>query len=548
DNAVAVYNAENGEMVQNFSSQQQQQQQQLAVPRLHPSAIKAMVADPDAAEGHRVYTFSADHKARLWDADSGELVHSWDLGSIPAFAVADPTRPGQFFCALWHEVARSASGDKNRYSVCRVVLDRAADLAGKEELFRVTNPIGLVARQDGRWVAAYSKFRIQLGHVRANGSVVQHRWRVSDRVSVVAFHPTEPVLAVGDWRGRIMFWYCVDDELDQGTEDRSVIRRPHHWHAHRVNAVAFAEGGTTMLSGGEEGVLVLWNLATESRDYLPRLGSDIIGIAISPDQMYYAVTLRDNTIRVFSAMNKALVSSLQGLKFAQRGAALGRGARRTGIEHARLARALDDDPFTTGLVVHPATHALVLNGDPGFIQVFNHLADRHLASVEVAPFNRTGGSSSEAVSRPHVDLVQYSSDGTWMATVDSRRADAARGLMAVTESYLKFWQLDPSDQTYKLASRIDSPHAGGVHAIAFQPVVRKGAPQPGPAGLLCASTGRDGAVRVWELQTAAPAPGPATEQHAFWTCRATARYRGLQPHGCAFSGDGSTLAVTFGGA
>ncbi|KAJ2768441.1 NET1-associated nuclear protein 1, partial [Coemansia nantahalensis] len=80
------------------------------------------------------------------------------------------------------------------------------------------------------------------------------------------------------------------------------------------------------------------------------------------------------------------------------------------------------------------------------------------------------------------------------------------------------------------------------------PVVRKGAPQPGPAGLLCASTGRDGAVRVWELQTAAPAPGPATEQHAFWTCRATARYRGLQPHGCAFSGDGSTLAVTFGGA
>ncbi|KAJ2710452.1 hypothetical protein H4R19_003742, partial [Coemansia spiralis] len=121
DNAVAVYNAENGEMVQNFSAQQQQQL--TGVPRLHPSAIKAMVADRDPSEGHRVYTFSADHKARLWDADTGELVHAWDLGSIPAYAVADPTQPGHFFCALWYEVSRSVSGDKNRYSVCRVVLD-----------------------------------------------------------------------------------------------------------------------------------------------------------------------------------------------------------------------------------------------------------------------------------------------------------------------------------------------------------------------------------------------------------------------------------------
>ncbi|KAJ1726561.1 NET1-associated nuclear protein 1, partial [Coemansia biformis] len=545
DNAVAVYNVENGEMVQNFSAQQHQQHQLIGVPRLHPSAIKAMVADQDESEGHRVYTFSADHKARLWDADTGELLHVWDLGTIPAFAVADPTKPGHFFCALWFQHIKAAGGDKHRYSICRVVLDRNQGTAMKEELFRVNNPTGLVVRHDGQWLAAYSKFRVQLAHLRPNGTVVQHMWRMSERVSVVAFHPGEPVLAVGDWRGRIMFWFCVDEDLEHDTEDRDIIRRPHHWHAHRVNAVAFTEGGSTMLSGGEEGVLVLWQLATESRDYLPRLGSDIIGIAVSPDQMYYAVTLRDNTIRIFSAMNKSLVSSLQGLKFAERGAALAKG-RRAGIEHARLARALDDDPFTTGLVVHPATHSLVLNGDPGFLQVFNHLGDRHLASIEVASFNRTGGSSSDDVSRPHVDLVQYSSDGTWMATVDSRRTDASRGLMAVTGSYLKFWRLDPSDQTYKLASRIDNPHSGGVHAIAFQPVLRKGSQQRDSAGLLCVSTGRDSTFRVWELQTLPSAQGDAP--HSFWSCRASAQYRGLEPHGAAFSADGSTLAVTFGGA
>ncbi|KAI8319329.1 WD40 repeat-like protein [Martensiomyces pterosporus] len=550
DNAVAVYNVQNAEMVQNFSVHRDgagkggQEQ----------TTISAIIADPDRSAAHQVYTFSADSMARLWDADTGTLIHTWKLDAPVTHAVIDPTRNNRFFCAVRYQKdgkkqAAAEGGEKSRNAIASIVLDQEEKNARMVELFRITSAVaGLVVRHDGQWIAAYSRFRVHLAQIKPNGKVVQHKWRMIERVSAIAFHPGEPVLAVGDWRGRIMFWYCIDDTNDsEDTEDRTIVRRPHHWHAHRVNAITFSEAGTMMLSGGEEGVLVFWQLATDTKDFLPRLGSDIMGIAASPDQMYYAVTLRDNTIRIISSLDKSLVSSLQGLKYAERGAAL-RQAKQSTPEYARLARMLEADPFTTGLVVHPATHHLVLNGEPGHLQVFNHVNDRHLASVEIASFNRTAGSqSSSHTSQPHVDLVQYSSDGTWMATVDSRRSDPAYGPMAVTESYLKFWKLDPSDQTYKLATRIDNPHIRGVQAIAFQPVVRKSGAQgrADASGMLCVSTGRDRTFRVWELQTL-PSTGGG-EPHCVWTCRTHAHYRGQQPRGAAFSADGSTLAVTFGG-
>ncbi|KAJ2553423.1 NET1-associated nuclear protein 1 [Coemansia sp. RSA 1933] len=560
DNAVAVYNVQNAEMVQNFTLQQQQQGVSAVSGKTKPTAIHALVGDPDQSqEGHRVYTFSADHRARLWDADTGELLHTWDLGCTVERAVADPTAPNAFYCAVLRTATAAKTGeshDRGKYTIDRVVLSRDSARAkmGDQLLMRATGVLGLTVRGDGQWIAAYSKFRVYLAHLRGSGKPVRHRWRVAERISTVSFRANEPVLAVGDWRGRIMFWLCLDGDIDKDTEDRAIVRQPHHWHAHRVNAVAFTEDGATMLSGGEEGVLVFWRLETDTRDYLPRLGSDILGIAVSPDQMYYAVTLRDNTISVFSAMNRSLVSSLQGLKFAERAAskeAASKGAASNGAADRmrHMARVLDSDPFTTGLVVHPSTRALVLNGEPGHLQVFNHAADRHLASIEVAAFNRISGTASAAdagVSQPHVDLVRYSTDGTWMATADSRvnEASSSSSLLSASRSvsYLKFWKLDPATQSYRLVTRIDNPHAhGAVRDIAFQPVVRRSdSGNVTSTGLLCVSTGFDRAFRIWELHTA------ATGDH--WSCRSTAQYRAMHPHGAAFSADGSTLAVTFGGA
>ncbi|KAJ2888010.1 NET1-associated nuclear protein 1 [Coemansia asiatica] len=559
DNAVAVYNVQNAEMVQNFSIERKGH-------GYLPTAVHAIVA----GEGRRLYTFCADARVRLWDADSGSLIKTWVMEESAVYAVADPVKPGAFYCAMRRgpKAVAKENSDKIKYAVVHITLgsaetpSRAANGSssssnsskGKKEkeeqgqlsydvgvtpLFRLTGAMGLVVRPGGGWVGAYSKFRVYLAYISPVGKVVQHKWRMVERVSTLAFHPTEPILAVGDWRGRIMNWFCIDDN-EPSSEDRMVLQKPMHWHAHRVNTVVFAADGHLMLSGGEEGVLVLWQLGTDTKSFLPRLGSDIMGIAVSPDQMLYALTLRDNTVRVFSALDRSLVSMLQGLKFAERGAAAAIGMQQT-PEQIRLARKLESDAFTTGLIVHPTTHALVLNGDPGHLQVFNHTTDRHLASIEVVSFNRVGGPATGDSQTPHVDIVQYSSDGAWMATVDSRSSGSAYGPSATIESYLKFWRLDTVDQKYHLVTRVDSPHARGISSLAFQPAPRRA--QGRGDGLLCVSTGRDGSFRVWELESR-EAPGSV---HYIWICRNTVRFRGLQPRSAAFSADGSTLAVAFGG-
>ena len=121
-------------------------------------------------------------------------------------------------------------------------------------------------------------------------------------------HPTEPCIAIGDKVGKINFWYCFEKEQRSNPVTTSL-----HWHAHAVNCLAFTSADY-LLSGGEEGVLVVWQLETEHKDFLPRLASDILSIAVSPDQTLYALVHKDNTIRIVSATNMKIKQEIVGLK------------------------------------------------------------------------------------------------------------------------------------------------------------------------------------------------------------------------------------------
>ena len=52
--------------------------------------------------------------------------------------------------------------------------------------------------------------------------------------------------------------------------------------------------GLYLLSGGLENVLVIWQLASQKKDFLPRMGAQIKFISISEDDMFVSVTLSNN--------------------------------------------------------------------------------------------------------------------------------------------------------------------------------------------------------------------------------------------------------------
>jgi WD40 repeat protein len=163
-------------------------------------------------------------------------------------------------------------------------------------------------------------------------------------------------VAVGDITGRITLWYCLGIENKQ-----QVITSSLHWHAHQVNALKYTHDGVYLLSGGQEGVLVLWQVATRTRQFLPHLGSDILSISLSQDQLFYSLALKDNSILIVSAVNLTIKQSISGLK------------------HANADKSAY--PFSTGLVVEPRSKAIALNGYPGTVQFYNYKTDSHIKEV-----------------------------------------------------------------------------------------------------------------------------------------------------------------------
>ena len=96
-----------------------------------------------------------------------------------------------------------------------------------------------------------------------------------------------------------------------------------HWHANPLPAMALTFDQNYLLTGGLESTLVIWQLQTRQKTFLPRLGAKIIDIQVSDCDLYYGLLLADNSVLIISAidtgkrfmiMNTELQKSIFGLK------------------------------------------------------------------------------------------------------------------------------------------------------------------------------------------------------------------------------------------
>ena len=187
-----------------------------------------------------------------------------------------------------------------------------------------------VADPRGSFLVGAENKKLIVVFLLENGATRRVKHKHNGTISCLAIHPEEACIAVGDTRGQIVLYRDFDGgradsagsvgEAAAGSSSGEPIKTTLHWHAHGVSALQFNSDGAYLLSGGEEAVLVIWQVASSVQRFLPRLGAPFSGVAISHDDTKYATCHVDNTIRIVDAASLEEQKAVHGLRRTPTGA------------------------------------------------------------------------------------------------------------------------------------------------------------------------------------------------------------------------------------
>ncbi|KAJ3180297.1 WD repeat-containing protein 75 [Geranomyces variabilis] len=453
------------------------------------TALEVHAEDPQL-----IFTASSTGTLRMWSLETGKVEKKWEIGENITHIRVNRHEP-HYVYVITTSVAVPVSG-KGTSSLYKFYMRKKT----KQLLYRSKKQslLSLDISADGSYIATHTAGACTLISVEVPTDVYHCLSEIP--IMSLAIHPTAQYLAAGDFTGKITLWHC-GSVIAKEKPISSVL----HWHPHQVNGVAFSADGEYLLSGGDEAVLVVWQLSTRRKQFLPRLSSPIRSLSISPDQAMYAVTHGDNSIRV-------IASATMFTKFISAG----------------------PPPYDTSsgrpwqMIREPRDDSVAIFGLGGSLQFYDVTADQRLQQLEVTSTE----SSAKVKGRPSVNVavvthVAFAANNAWMMTVDDR----LDGTASMWESRLKFWNYKPDSATYVMNTRVDRPHKGHVTGVAISE--RKS------AVLRAATTGSDKYFRVWTLL-----PPNADSQEA-WSCLYSGAYRELVPESASFSSDNSLVAVTF---
>lgn len=567
--SVRIYSRTTGQVVSTLSTG----------PGSHFAAITAIMINP--ANPLQLLTASLDGRIKVWDFLDGILLSSFDL-QLPISAIAaHASNPNTLFVLLKKFRHRDAETAPKSISDILAALDHGApfnsiighfslDLSAhahvhsnaplpnfsrgasiRPELVRIAKTreaVSIGVSPNGEWLVVVGNDKVQVAKTNdlASGFTRfisshpgSHHQR--EQMTCMAFHPADSTrLVTGDSTGRIRVWYCLQNKFmapskadaDDGME-RHAPSTVLHWHAHAVSSLCFSPNGAHLLSGGEEGVLVVWHLGASgnaaSKEFVPRLGAPLSAIAVANGldgrEQEYVVSLADGSITFISSMSLKPTRSFTRIKI-------------------DASRHLPGAPLPTNtpvpLAVHPANRNIVLlAGHPSSLQFYDPIKDTNTMELEVAPSNRVSRVEDEQIEPTRVERVVFSpfvssktaEQGEWMVTFDSRNLSDLDGeVEVVSESSLKFWRWSSASRRYTLNTRIDRPHDGKrLTSITFS-----------PTKALLITTAADGKVRSWHLASRKLKSGM---QESYWACRSVFGFREQTPTTSAFSADGSILAI-----
>ncbi|KAI1884865.1 hypothetical protein AGOR_G00214270 [Albula goreensis] len=444
----------------------------------------------------QIYSCSVDGTVRLWDYTDGILIKILFTGHKIIALYVSKKHEGIIFVT----VPMASKTDSEAFQLVAIHLPKTV---GQEvevnELSSVLTDISPAPKttcfgREGEYIAFVKGLQLSVHFFRKQKTYrfflkANDKKGAKNAFTCVSCHPKEDCIATGHEDGKIRLWRNFNQR-------KEYTYSTHHWHHDAVSALSFTPEGMSLLSGGIESVLVLWRYGTESKDFLPRLGSAIEHISVSPDGTLYCTSHRNNKITIINS-NLKVSAVIQGL--------VGRDVK-------------------TDLTIDPHTKSLVLNGEPGHLQFYSLHHDKQLYSLDIVQQEHIHQSGLEQC---EVVKAVFHDHGTWLATVEERRE-----IDSEVDTSLKLWAYNEMTQSFELNTNISSPHEDRITAMCFSTDIET---------TLLVTTSKDGHFKAWQLAKDWESQGDGTS----WSCDFVGSYHHLRPTSCCFSADGSVLAVGF---
>jgi len=501
----------------------------------------------------------------LWDLNDASIARTTNIGEpLESMAIVDNVA---IFSCRWRNGAAGRILRLPLTPLSQATLDKAR---GKVSEPRMLSGGG----SNSHIVATLDRHRALVWSTNDGfvaGPLALHHTKA---ITCVAVSPDGDRVAAGDVTGRIIIWHNVksavesmlaskkknvvdnnngiggvavsanddnDDDDDEGIDTGLVHKDPPattvHWHAHGVGCLAFSQDGLFLLSGGQEAVLVVWEVGSGRRTYLPRLGGPLVGLCTCPSEpSKYALRQADNTLRIVNVAVMRVEASIHGL------------------------RPTPKAPEQPPLAMQPGTGHAVVAGSHSLLQWYDVITDAHIDKLQLSHRNIVSLTDSDAAAlggvygapaEPAVCAAAFNRDGSIMATLETRPTAGADG---ATAYLLKFWDKTPSREygfPYSLNTLVDEPHksakskpgqssgvADAVTSLAFHPTDN-----------LVATTSEGGEFKVWAHQRISSSTLPVSKNNekkkeSTWRCKWIGSYKNQPMTSSAFSGEGTVLAIS----
>ena len=518
----------------------------------HKSRILGCFLNPFSE--YQLYSYSFDGEIRLWDTEDGGCLKVVTIEGYQAFCqvVVDPTSPDTLFiAAVYKEDIQTRFWRVFSYNIRtkRITRKIIIGMNGVVHLAsRAIDPSYTPETWSDKRYSCGSFLAITHGHrlliyntITDIVTVFNHAYDFYG----LTIHPQRALVLTSDSKGSMQQWFVLQktgtpadlqEQLAQanlqGTEvawlrrsaelPPTIVSDSHptmgvslHWHPHPFTSILAPAHSDLVLTGGEEGVVVLWYPNSQQPGFIPRVAPAITHMAVSADGVRLVVCGNDNALRFVEVSQKKVRVAITGL---------GLGALPSTAPIARIARA--------GLAFDQRSQELLvaMPGNSALLQRYDAVRDRQCGVVGEVRVETARTRHHDARGFRRVDLQALSMNYDWLFTLE-RWATPSGPHQLTLKSYRR-----GGDGGWSLFAEIANPHRDRILCLAVHPCKNE-----------VITTDGAGLVKVWRL-VEKTSPLNNNEAVSFdathtWTCGVSFVPSEEPCAGISFSADGSVYAL-----